>query len=316
MAVAPLGRSMAPSRAIIRQQTLADEVIVDGIGLHTGEPIRLRLLPAPAATGVVFIAQDGTRIPASAEHVTSTLLATTIGRDSASISTVEHLLAAIAGMGLDNVRIEVQGPELPIVDGSSRPFVEKILEAGLVEQRIEREVYVVSRPFTVRDGVKEATFWPAPQFRVSYTIDFAHPAIGEQRWDGVVSPGVFAREIAAARTFGFLRDVEMLQASGLARGGSLDNAVVLDDTKVLNPDGLRFPDEFVRHKVLDAIGDLALAGRPIAGHLVAHRAGHDLIQRLVREMLADPANYEISTARDAADRGLEFVEAPRLARAV
>ena len=177
-------------------------------------------------------------------------------------------------------------------------------------------MFVVRRPFTIRDGVKEAGFFPAPSFRVSYSIEFAHPAIGEQRWDGVVTPHVFARELASSRTFGFLKDVEMMKASGLALGGSLDNAVVLDDTRVINPEGLRFPDEFVRHKVLDAIGDLALAGRPIVGHLVAHRSGHDLNQRLVRELLSDESNYEVCTAREAFDRGFEYVETPRLARAV
>ncbi|HVO30271.1 MAG TPA: UDP-3-O-acyl-N-acetylglucosamine deacetylase [bacterium] len=306
---------MAPSRATIRQKTLAHEVRFDGIGLHTGERIAVRLAPAPAGTGLVFASGDD-RIPARTENVVSTVLATTLGlSNGARISTVEHFLAALAGMGVDNAIVEIDGSELPILDGSSQIFVDQILAAGIVEQRAERIVYCVRRPFGVRDGVKEATFWPAPGFRVSYSIDFAHPAIGEQRWDGLITPAIFARDLAAARTFGFLKDVEMLRASGLALGGSLENAVVLDDTGVLNPEGLRFPDEFVRHKVLDAIGDLALAGMPIVGHLVAHRAGHDLNQRLVREMLADPANYEIVTARDAADRGLELVESPRLARA-
>jgi UDP-3-O-[3-hydroxymyristoyl] N-acetylglucosamine deacetylase len=208
----------------------------------------------------------------------------------------------------------VEGSELPILDGSSRIFVDRILEAGVMQQRAERVVYLVRRPFVVRDGVKEAAFWPAPGFRVSYSIDFAHPAIGEQRWDGVVTPAIFRRDLASARTFGFLKEVEMLRASGLALGGSLENAVVLDDLRVINPEGLRMPDEFVRHKVLDAVGDLALAGRPIVGHFVAHRAGHELNQRLVREMLGDPANFELCTARDAADRGLDYVESPRLAR--
>lgn len=306
---------MAPSRATVRQTTLNKEISFQGVGLHTGENIALRVLPAPANTGIVFVGSEGVRIPAEAGLVVSTFLATTLGRDDARISTVEHLLAALAGMGVDNAIVEVDGTELPILDGSSAPFVKKILEAGLREQREERMVLLVRRPFSVRDGMKEATFWPAPGFRVSYSIDFAHPAIGEQRWDGVIAPGIFARDLAPARTFGFLKDVEQLQASGLARGGSLENAVVLDETRVLNPEGLRFPDEFVRHKVLDAVGDLALAGRPIVGHLVAHRAGHDLNQRLVREMLSDAANFELCSATDASDRGLEYVEAPGLARA-
>ena len=306
---------MAPSRATIYQTTLAKDLVFDGVGLHSGERISLRVSGAPANTGIVFaVGPDAVRIQALAGNVVSTFLATTLGANDARISTVEHLLAALAGMGVDNAIVEVSGNELPIVDGSSAPFVRALQEAGLRELRAEREVFVVRRPFTVRDGVKEASFWPAPAFRVSYSIDFAHPAIGEQRWDGVVTPGVFARELAAARTFGFLKDVEMMKASGLALGGSLENAVVLDDTRVVNPEGVRFPDEFVRHKVLDAIGDLALAGRPIFGHLIAHRSGHDLNQRLVKELLSDAANYEVCTAREAADRGFEYVEAPGLAR--
>ena len=308
---------MAPSRATIYQTTLAKDLVFEGIGLHSGERISLRVTAAPANTGIEFIVgPDGIHIPALAGHVVSTFLATTLGLGDARVSTVEHLLAALSGLGVDNARIIITGSELPIVDGSSAPFVRAIQAAGLRELRVEREVFVVRRPFTIRDGVKEAGFFPAPSFRVSYSIEFAHPAIGEQRWDGVVTPGVFARELAASRTFGFLKDVEMMKASGLALGGSLDNAVVLDDTRVINPEGLRFPDEFVRHKVLDAIGDLALAGRPIVGHLVAHRSGHDLNQRLVRELLSDEANYEVCTAREAFDRGFEYVESPALSRAV
>ncbi len=315
MRVAP-STGMAPSRATVRQTTLARDIRFDGIGLHTGERITVRLAPAPVDTGLVFV-QGEDRVPALTSNVVSTVLATTLGLPNGTrISTVEHFTAALAGMGVDNAIIEVDGTELPILDGSSRIFVDRILEAGIVEQRAERLVYLVRRPFSVREGVKEATFWPAPGFRVSYTIEFAHPAIGEQRWDGVITPAIFKRELAAARTFGFLKEVEMLRAAGLARGGSGENAVVLDDTRVLNPEGLRMPDEFVRHKVLDAVGDLALAGRPIVGHFVAHRSGHELNQRLVREMLGDAANYELCTARDAADRGLEYVESPRMARAI
>lgn len=308
---------MAPSRATIYQTTLARDLAFEGVGLHSGEKISLRVTSAPANTGLTFVVgPDGVRIPALAGHVVSTFLATTLGIGDVRVSTVEHLLAALAGLGVDNAHIVISGAELPIMDGSSAPFVRAIQEAGIRELRAEREVFVVRRPFTIRDGVKEAAFWPSPSFRVSYSIDFPHPAIREQRWDGVVSPGVFTRELAASRTFGFLKDVEMMKASGLALGGSLENAVVLDDSRVINPEGLRFPDEFVRHKVLDAIGDLALAGRSIVGHFIAHRSGHDLNQRLVREMLSDEANYEICTAREAFDRGFGYVESPRLAARV
>jgi UDP-3-O-[3-hydroxymyristoyl] N-acetylglucosamine deacetylase len=306
---------MAPSRATIYQTTLAKDLVFEGVGLHSGERISLRVTSAPANTGLEFVVgPDAVRIPALAGHVVSTFLATTLGIGDARVSTVEHLLAALSGLGVDNARIIVSGSELPIVDGSSAPFVRSILEGGLRELRAEREVFVVRRPFTIRDGVKEASFWPSPSFRISYSIEFAHPAIGEQRWDGVVTPHVFARDLAPSRTFGFLKDVEMMKASGLALGGSLENAVVLDDSRVINPEGLRFADEFVRHKVLDAIGDLALAGRPIVGHLVAHRAGHDLNQRLVKELLSDEKNLEICTAREAFDRGFEYVESPALSR--
>ena len=210
---------MAPSRATIYQTTLARSVDLDGIGLHTGERIGLTLSPARAGSGLTFVSEDGAKVPARSEHVVSTLLATTLGKGEARISTVEHLLAALSGMGVDNATVQVRGNELPIADGSSAPFVAAIREAGLTELSAERQVILVRRPFTVREGVKEATLWPAPCFRVSYSIDFAHPAIGSQQWDGVITPHHFAKDLAPARTFGFERAVEMLRASGLAKGG-------------------------------------------------------------------------------------------------
>ena len=290
-----------------RQRTLQSEIRFDGVGVHSGSRVEVRLLPAPANAGVTFVRTDlDTKavIPASAKHVVETRLATTLGTlDSphARVGTVEHLIAAVAGIGVDNLRIEIDGPEVPILDGSSAPFVSMMLEAGLVELAEARRVVVVRRPVEARDGEKRAVLLPSldAQLHVQLAIDFDHPAIGHQQWEGVITPATFAGELAAARTFGFLRDVERLKAAGLARGGSLENAVVLDDERVLNPEGLRFSDEFVRHKVLDAVGDLALAGYPMSARLVAQRSGHELNAQLVHALLADERNYAVVPAEEA-----------------
>lgn len=285
-----------------RQRTLRSEIQFSGVGVHSGEQVQVRLRPAAPDTGVTFHRIDQpASIPADARHVVDTRLATTLGKDGVAIGTVEHLIAACAGLGVDNLHVEIDGSEVPILDGSSADFVSMILDAGLVDQHVAREVVVVRRTIEVTDGEKRALLLPSvdAQLHVRYTIDFPHPAIGRQTWEGTITPTVFATELAPARTFGFLRDVERLKAAGLARGGSLDNAVVLDDDKVLNAGGLRFPDEFVRHKVLDAVGDVALAGYPMSARLVAERSGHDLNARLVEALLADPANYAIVPAEEA-----------------
>ncbi len=277
-----------------RQRTFRQRASLEGIGLHSGAVVRITLCPAPADHGIVFERTDlepRVEIPALAEHVVDTTLNTSLGKGGVKIGTVEHLMSALAGCGIDNARIEVEGPELPILDGSAAPFVQLIGEAGIKEQREARKYLLVRKAIQVQDPhdpAKLARLTPAQRFSIDYTIDFKHPLISDQRHRVQLSEKAFHREIARARTFGFKRDVERLHAAGLGRGGSLANAVVLDDFNILNPEGLRFPDEFVRHKILDAVGDLALAGMPIIGHLEAVKSGHALNHALVRKALHEP----------------------------
>jgi UDP-3-O-[3-hydroxymyristoyl] N-acetylglucosamine deacetylase len=290
------------------QRTLQQPVHCQGVGLHSGAPVHVSLLPAPVNHGIVFVRTDTPRpvvLPALSEFVVDTSLATTLGREGVKVSTVEHLMAALAGMGLDNVRVELDGPEVPIMDGSAAPFAALIAEAGLREQEEARRVLVIKKTVAVVDGDKEASFSPSKTFRISCTVDFKHPLITEQSFELEFSDRCFAREISRARTFCFRRDVEAMQKMGLARGGSLDNAIVVDDFSILNPDGLRFADEFVRHKILDAIGDVSLFGRPVVGHLKAFKTGHALNQKLVKAVLADPTAYEIVPVR-------KYLELPEL----
>jgi UDP-3-O-[3-hydroxymyristoyl] N-acetylglucosamine deacetylase len=281
----------------VRQRTIAEKVSCTGVGVHSGAPVELTLHPARVDSGIVFVTYVRGRpveIPASAAHVASTQLATTLGRGEAQVCTVEHLLAALFGLGIDNVRVELQGPEVPIMDGSASSFTYLVHTAGIFEQRALRRVLRVRRPIEIVDGRKRIRIEPARDFRVSYAIDFAHPAIGKQSVNGLeLTPAAFEREIARARTFGFLHEVQHMWRSGLARGGSLENTIVLDERRVLNPEGLRAPDEFVRHKVLDLLGDLALVGMPIQGWVKVERGGHALHQRLLAELLQDPSAYEI-----------------------
>lgn len=277
------------------QRTLQLKTSVEGIGLHSGQPARLSLCPAPVDSGVVFVRSDlphPLEIPARSEFVVDTTLCTKLGKNGATVATVEHLLAAIAGLGLDNVRVEVDGPEIPILDGSAAPFVALIEEAGIREQKAPRKVGVVRKPLRLVDGDKELYLQPASTFSISCVIDFDHPLITDQRLSLEINRQNFAREIASARTFGFAHEVEHLRSLGLAQGGSLENAIVVDDFHILNEGGLRFADEFVRHKILDAVGDLALFGLPIIGHLVAHKTGHALNHRLVEKLLAEPGYIE------------------------
>jgi UDP-3-O-[3-hydroxymyristoyl] N-acetylglucosamine deacetylase len=283
--------------SILHQQTIAEKVSCTGIGLHSGAPAQLTLYPARANSGVVFVRTDRAtpvEIPARSSEVSSTALATTLGRGDASIGTVEHLMSALYGLGIDNVRIEVDGPELPVMDGSAAPFVYLLRSAGLFAQRERRRVLRMRRRIEVRDGDRSISIEPARDFRVSYAVDFEHPAIRRQQLTiAPLDAERFEREISAARTFGFLQEVRALWDAGFARGGSLDNTVVLDEEKVVNPEGLRWPDEFVRHKVLDLFGDLALLGMPIQGHVRAERGGHSLHQRLLAAMLAQPDAWTV-----------------------
>ncbi|MCP3104429.1 UDP-3-O-acyl-N-acetylglucosamine deacetylase [Myxococcus sp. K15C18031901] len=291
------------------QRTLSKTVSLQGVGLHSGVKVTLTLRPAPVGHGIVFVRTDLARpvsIPALAEYVVDTSLATTLGRDGVRVGTVEHFMSAMAGMGIDNARVELDGPEVPIMDGSAAPFAALIQEAGIRELDAPKELIVIRKAVSVSDGDKQATLAPARHFRISCTIDFEHPVIQGQEFDLDFSDREFSREISRARTFGFLRDVEKLKKLGLARGGSLDNAIVVDEVSILNPDGLRFPDEFVRHKILDAIGDVSLFGRPVIGHLTAYKTGHALNHKLVRKVLSDPSCYEIVHARRRDVEGLEL----------
>jgi UDP-3-O-[3-hydroxymyristoyl] N-acetylglucosamine deacetylase len=282
------------------QRTLKQRSSVVGVGLHSGAPVRLTVAPAPADTGIVFV-RSGVEVPAVAGNVVDTTLNTSVGRDGVRIGTVEHLLAALAGCGIDNAYAEVDGPEVPILDGSSAPFVQLVHAAGIHEQRAVRRFLQVRKPISVSEGDKSAKLLPARAFSISYTIDFRHPLISEQTFSLDLDERAFAREIARARTFGFKRDVERLHEAGLARGGSLENAVVVDDFHILNPEGLRFPNEFVRHKILDAVGDLALFGMPVIGRFVAVKSGHAMNQALVRKALAAADACEVVQPRAAAE---------------
>lgn len=290
------------------QTTLASTVSIKGLGLHTGRTIEMSIHPAPPDHGIVFLRADLTpkvKIPARLDHVVDTTLATTLGRDGTVISTVEHLLSAFWGTGVDNALVELSGPEVPILDGSAAPFVELIKEAGIVSQPKARNYFVIQRPFHLRDGDRTVSLFPCPGMLVSFSICFDHPLIGSQFFQFHLVDGNYERTISRARTFGFLRDVEAMRSMGYALGGSLENAVVLDDTSVLNPGGLRYPDEFVRHKILDCLGDLALVGMRMMGHFVAHKSGHALNRRLLNELLRSQGGWKVVQAFRSEGRGAE-----------
>jgi UDP-3-O-[3-hydroxymyristoyl] N-acetylglucosamine deacetylase len=270
------------------QTTLLNTVSCLGVGLHTGIPCHLTIRPAATDNGIVFVRNDGlqnNRIKAHIDNVVDATLATTIGRNGVSVSTIEHLLAAFAGLGIDNAEVELDAPEVPIMDGSSEPFHVLLKRAGVRLQEKGKKFIVITHPVTVQEGDREATLLPAKDFRISYTIDFKHPMISNQHYRIQIFNGNFEREICRARTFGFLREYEMLKAKGFARGGSLENAVVVDDQGVVNADGLRFEDEFVRHKILDSIGDLWLLGAQVIGHFVGYKSGHALNHKLIHKLL-------------------------------
>jgi UDP-3-O-[3-hydroxymyristoyl] N-acetylglucosamine deacetylase len=268
------------------RQTLATEVGIEGVALHSGKRVRMRLVPAEPGTGIQFIRSDagGAMVPATLEFVGPSFYATVIRKDDAVVSTIEHLMAALYALQVDDLSVELDGSEVPILDGSSRPFVDLVLEAGRIESGVERQYVTLVRPLVVTDDEKRIAAYPCSEYRVTYAIDFDHPALGYQELSASLwGEGVFAEKLAPARTFTFESDVEKLRANGLALGGSLDNAVVLGDSGILNSE-LRFPDEFVRHKMLDLTGDLSLLGRPLRAHVVAYRAGHDLHSRLARKI--------------------------------
>ncbi|ESQ80178.1 UDP-3-O-(3-hydroxymyristoyl) glucosamine N-acyltransferase [Asticcacaulis sp. YBE204] len=282
------------------EHTIAVPAICAGVGLHTGQRVRLSVRPAQAGAGIVFVRTDITdrdnRVPARADLVTQTRLGTVITNAAGvSVSTIEHLMAALSALGVDNAQIELDGPEVPIMDGSSLPFVQLLDQAGFRRQFLPQSFIEILKPVTVIEGDKRASLLPCDRFEMHFEIDFDSAVIGHQEVDLVVTEQSFRTELAAARTFGFIEGVEALRAAGLARGGSMDNAVVIDGDRVLNAEGLRFVDEFVRHKALDAIGDLYVLGMPLLGRFEGIRAGHGLNNAVVRELLSQPEAYRVVT---------------------
>jgi UDP-3-O-[3-hydroxymyristoyl] N-acetylglucosamine deacetylase len=277
------------------QRTLARPVEIEGIGLHTGVRTRLRLCPAPAYTGLLFRRTDldGFEIPVSPQYVARVSYATALVRAGVMVATVEHLLAALYACGVDNAIIEMNNLEVPILDGSAAPFVQMLARAGLRTSDAPRHYVRVRKPIQIGDAHQRILLSPDPAFRVSCVIEFPHPIIGQQQRELVITEETFVEELAPARTFGFLEDVETLRQKGLIRGGSLQNAIVLDRAGILNPEGLRFPDEFVRHKIVDLIGDLALIGHPLLARVEAWRPGHALNTAAVAALLRDPEAWEL-----------------------
>jgi UDP-3-O-[3-hydroxymyristoyl] N-acetylglucosamine deacetylase len=280
---------------LVRQTTIASPVEASGIGLHTAVPVHLRLVPAPPDTGYVFIRTDlgGFEIPASVELVAHCSYATTLMRTGVMLSTVEHLLAALRGGGVDNVYIEVDNLEIPIMDGSAETFTNMIERAGVIEQSLARKALLVREKVSIEQGDRRIQIEPADSYEIDCLIDFQHPLIGTQHFRVDLTNGAFGREIAAARTFGFTEEIEALRSANLIRGGSLDNAIVLTQDGMLNETSLRFTDEFVRHKILDIIGDLALLGMPIQGRVTAHKSGHILHAALMTKLLRQRSAWEI-----------------------
>ena len=282
--------------SMICQTTIARPTAISGIGLHSGQRINMTLRPAEAGVGIIFhrkMDDHTVTIEATSANVVDTRMATVLGKGDVRVSTVEHLLAALSAYGVDNLHIDIDGPEVPIMDGSAAPFASIIEEAGLHRHPQSRKFLAIRQPVSVIDGEKRVSIIPSRFFRITFDIAFQHPCIALQQRSVKVTSAGFRRDLAPARTFGFLRDVETLKAAGLARGGSLENAIVVDDERILNPEGLRFQDEFVRHKILDAIGDLSLIGYPILGHVRAFKAGHDVNHQLVQKVLENPENWQL-----------------------
>ncbi len=296
---------------MLKQRTLKTTIRTTGVGLHTGARVELVLRPAPPDTGVVFHRVDLARpvdLPAAASLVGDTRLSSTLKVGDVSVSTVEHVMSALAGLGIDNLHIDVAGPEIPIMDGSAGPFVFLLQSAGIVEQEAPKRFLRVTAPVEVRDGDKWARFDPHHGFKLDFTIDFPHPVFGSENRHVIIdfADHSYIKEVARARTFGFMQDVETMRSMGLALGGSLQNAVVLDETRVLNTEGLRYENEFVKHKVLDAIGDLYLLGHPLIGQYTAYKSGHALNNALARALLARADAHEVVTFAIEADAPSAF----------
>ena len=298
---------------MIRQRTLKNIIRATGIGLHTGEKVYLTLRPAAVDTGIVFRRIDldiPVEIEAKPENVGDTRLSTTLVKGDVRVSTVEHLLSALAGLGIDNAYIDLSAPEVPIMDGSAGPFVFLVQSAGIEEQNAPKKFIRIKETVIVKDGDKWARFDPFEGFKVSFKIDFEHPVFRDRSQTTEVdfSSTSFVKEVSRARTFGFMKDIEALRNNDLALGGSLDNAIVMDDYRVLNEDGLRYEDEFVKHKVLDAIGDLYLLGCSLIGQFSGYKSGHELNNRLLRALLAQENAWEAATFNDINQAPISFTQ--------
>jgi len=297
------------------QQTVKDKLVFSGIGLHSGKTITMTVRPADAGTGIIFHRidmQPPVSIEACAACVVNTRLSTTIGKNNATVSTIEHLMAAFYGCGIDNAHIDIDGPEVPIMDGSAAPFVAALRETGIKTLAKARKYLVVKKPVTVTDGDKKITLIPSRYSRISLDMRFNHPVVNNQFKSMKFDEEKFATDYAPARTFGFLVEVETLKANGLARGGSLDNAVVIGDDGILNEGGLRFEDEFVRHKIMDSVGDFYLAGYRIIGHIKAFKSGHDLNHKLVTELLDRKDCWKLDERTGANDHAAAPLSFPEL----
>ncbi|GAA0787433.1 UDP-3-O-acyl-N-acetylglucosamine deacetylase [Marinobacterium sediminicola] len=291
---------------MIKQRTLKNSIKATGVGLHTGQKVYLTLKPAPVHTGIVFRRVDLDpvfEIEARADNVADTTLSTNLARDGVRVATVEHLLSALAGLGIDNAYVELSAEEVPIMDGSAAPFVFLIQSAGIEEQSAPKEFIRIKQEVTVSHEGKTATFKPFNGFKVGFCIEFDHPAFANRNMEAVLdfSSTSFVKEVSRARTFGFMRDIEYLRSQNLVLGGSFENAIVVDDFKILNEDGLRYEDEFVKHKVLDAIGDLYLLGKSLIGEFYGHKSGHYLNNMLLRKLLATEGAWETVTFEDQAN---------------
>jgi len=296
---------------VIKQRTLKNVIRATGVGLHSGEMVYLTLRPAAPNTGIIFRRVDldpVVDIEAKAVNVGETALSTTLVQHGQKVSTVEHLLSALAGLGIDNAYIDLNAAEVPIMDGSAGPFVFLVQSAGIEEQNVAKQFIRIKKSVILEDGDKWAKFEPFEGFKVSFTIDFEHPAFTgrPQQVDVDFSSTSFVREVSRARTFGFMKDIEKLREMNLALGGSMDNAIVVDDFRVLNEDGLRYEDEFVRHKVLDAIGDLYLLGHSLIGAFVGHKSGHEVNNRLLRKLLAQEDAWELVSFEEDKDAPILF----------
>ena len=298
---------------MIRQRTLKNVIRATGVGLHTGEKVYLTVRPAPANAGIVFRRVDldpVVEIPAGADKVGETTLSTTLVQDGVKVGTVEHLLSAMAGLGIDNAYVELSAPEVPIMDGSAGPFVFLLQSAGIKEQDAAKQFIRIKKEVTVREDDKVATFKPFDGFKVTFSIEFDHPVFEDRNQVASIdfSSTSFVKEVARARTFGFMRDIEFLRSQNLALGGSVDNAIVVDEYRILNEDGLRYDDEFVKHKMLDAIGDLYQLGHSLIGEFVGHKSGHALNNALLRELLKQEDAWELVTFEDAENAPISYVK--------